>query len=407
MLPTTLLALLTLPLLVLSASPHNSRSGRPHANLASSVNNNQKRIYGLPVQMDTIIPGNSPSLDARKIVVPDHITEEDLYRRELFLSRQKREAAGGEVETGGRMLRKRASCSSKTTAAAAPPATNKVMHAVSTTAKADTPASTAVTYKSGWTSASTNGQSLAVTPLQHISLAEAVKATKGETPSFSNAPDGSWALAANYKAGGVGYDAGWSYYANGPVDISSAREVELTYKVFFANGFTWVKGGKLPGMYGGVGSATGCSGGDQASRDVCFSARVMWREKGAAELYTYLPLSNVNTEACRASGSKSVCDNQTYGLSFGRGNSSFKSGSWVTVKERTRLNDVGKANGYIHLTVDGNTAIKADNVEIRKRNDAKFEGVMMSSFFGGASASYAPSSSQQAWFKDFTLGVIA
>jgi hypothetical protein len=31
--------------------------------------------------------------------------------------------------------------------------------------------------------------------------------------------------------------------------------------------------------------------------------RVMWREKGAAELYTYLPLSNVNTEACRASGS--------------------------------------------------------------------------------------------------------
>jgi hypothetical protein len=104
---------------------------------------------------------------------------------------------------------------------------------------------------------------------------------------------------------------------------------------------------------------------------------------------------------------KSVCDNQTYGLSFGRGNSSFKSGSWVTVKERTRLNDVGKANGkpfwtlplplplfrseslwhranlwfhppilsgYIHLTVDGNTAIKADNVEIRKRNDAKFEG---------------------------------
>jgi hypothetical protein len=33
--------------------------------------------------------------------------------------------------------------------------------------------------------------------------------------------------------------------------------------------------------------------------------------------------------------------------------------------------------------------------------------VMMSSFFGGASASYAPSSSQQAWFKDFTLGVIA
>jgi hypothetical protein len=273
MLPTTLLALLTLPLLVLSASPHNSRSGRPHANLASSVNNNQKRIYGLPVQMDTIIPGNSPSLDARKIVVPDHITEEDLYRRELFLSRQKREAAGGEVETGGRMLRKRASCSSKTTAAAAPPATNKVMHAVSTTAKADTPASTAVTYKSGWTSASTNGQSLAVTPLQHISLAEAVKATKGETPSFSNAPDGSWALAANYKAGGVGADAGcklalclslhcsfrqsgrltdWlrftlrtgSYYANGPVDISSAREVELTYKVFFANGFTWVKGGK-------------------------------------------------------------------------------------------------------------------------------------------------------------------
>ena len=72
---------------------------------------------------------------------------------------------------------------------------------------------------------------------------------------------------------------GSEFYA-APLDISNANSVTLEYKVFFPGDFEWVKGGKLPGLYGG---RTRCSGGDPALD--CFSTRMMWRAGGAGELY--------------------------------------------------------------------------------------------------------------------------
>lgn len=76
---------------------------------------------------------------------------------------------------------------------------------------------------------------------------------------------------------------GSQFYAS-PLDISQARNVTFEYKVFFPGDFEWVKGGKLPGLYGG---RTGCSGGDPALD--CFSTRLMWRAGGAGELYLVNP----------------------------------------------------------------------------------------------------------------------
>lgn len=72
---------------------------------------------------------------------------------------------------------------------------------------------------------------------------------------------------------------GSEFYAK-PLDISEANDVTLEYKVFFPGDFDWVKGGKLPGLYGGHAR---CSGGDPALD--CFSTRLMWRAGGAGELY--------------------------------------------------------------------------------------------------------------------------
>jgi hypothetical protein len=44
----------------------------------------------------------------------------------------------------------------------------------------------------------------------------------------------------------------------------------MAYKIFFPSDFDFVKGGKLPGLFGG---RPGCSGGD-AGKD-CFSTRFM------------------------------------------------------------------------------------------------------------------------------------
>jgi hypothetical protein len=35
-----------------------------------------------------------------------------------------------------------------------------------------------------------------------------------------------------------------------PMDLTNAKSVNLEYKVFFPSGFNFVKGGKLPGLYG-------------------------------------------------------------------------------------------------------------------------------------------------------------
>ena len=76
---------------------------------------------------------------------------------------------------------------------------------------------------------------------------------------------------------------GSEFYAK-PLDISKANNVTLEYKVFFPGDFDWVKGGKLPGLYGGH---TRCSGGNPALD--CFSTRLMWRAGGAGELYLVIP----------------------------------------------------------------------------------------------------------------------
>ncbi len=60
------------------------------------------------------------------------------------------------------------------------------------------------------------------------------------------------------------------------------RTMMVTYELAFDSGFDWVKGGKLPGLRGGLNS-TGCSGGNQADGLSCFSTRLMWRRSGQGE----------------------------------------------------------------------------------------------------------------------------
>lgn len=72
---------------------------------------------------------------------------------------------------------------------------------------------------------------------------------------------------------------GSDFYAT-PIPLDDAINVTMEYSVFMDANMNFVKGGKLPGLYGGH---EGCSGGNVA--DTCFSTRLMWRPEGAGELY--------------------------------------------------------------------------------------------------------------------------
>ncbi len=125
---------------------------------------------------------------------------------------------------------------------------------------------------------------------------------------------------------------------------------------------------------------TGCSGGRRSG--ACFSARLMWREKGAGEFYTYLPPSfKENQKVCNIPP-KSEC-NPTYGASVGRGAFTFPTGSWLAVSQRIRLNDVGEANGELELFVNGASVINASGLVLRDKDAGKMRGIQMQTFFGG------------------------
>ncbi len=185
-------------------------------------------------------------------------------------------------------------------------------------------------------------------------------------------------LQVFYPSGSVnpGNDpvGGADFYAS-PLNLDAARSVTLEYSVLFPSGFQWVKGGKLPGLYGGHMT---CSGGDDATS--CFSTRLMWREDGAGELYLvsisalypkcshsfshqYAP-KDMQTKALCQTPPFSYCD-EDYGLSIGRGSFNFTPGAWTTLRQTVTLNTPGQQDGGFLLEVDGKLAIHREDVFYR------------------------------------------
>ncbi|KLO15741.1 hypothetical protein SCHPADRAFT_248092 [Schizopora paradoxa] len=170
-------------------------------------------------------------------------------------------------------------------------------------------------------------------------------------------------LQVLYPAGSVnpGNDpvGGADFYAS-PLNLDGATSVTLEYSVFFPSGFQWVKGGKLPGLYGGHMT---CSGGDDAT--TCFSTRLMWRQDGAGELYLYAP-KDAQTKSLCQTPPFSYCD-EDYGLSIGRGSFNFSTDTWTTLRQTVTLNTPGQQDGGFLLEVDGRLAIHRSDVFYRAK----------------------------------------
>jgi hypothetical protein len=103
----------------------------------------------------------------------------------------------------------------------------------------------------------------------------------GDTPGSGN----SSVLQITYPQGSFSHDTGGAQWYNlwNTTDGSSFDSMLLSYELAFDSSYSWVKGGKLPGLRGGL-EGTGCSGGDNAPNGKdCFSSRLMWRKNGEGE----------------------------------------------------------------------------------------------------------------------------
>ncbi|GJN88777.1 hypothetical protein Rhopal_001746-T1 [Rhodotorula paludigena] len=150
---------------------------------------------------------------------------------------------------------------------------------------------------------------------------------------------------------------GMGFYTS-QIDVSQANNVSFSYSVFFEEGFNFVKGGKLPGLYGG---RTACSGGSTA--ETCFSARLMWRTNGMGELYLYAPREKQVDALCTL-GPLSYC-NSVYGMSIGRGSWTFKTGEWTDIRQDIWLNTPGQPDGGFNIWVNNELVLSSSSVYYR------------------------------------------
>lgn len=163
--------------------------------------------------------------------------------------------------------------------------------------------------------------------------------------------------------------------------LKPADSLHLFYRLRFDPKFDFVKGGKLPGLCGGlVNSGRRIPDGTDG-----FSTRMMWRRGGAGEVYAYLPTS---TE---------------HGTSLGRGNWRFEPGRWHTVEQHVQLNTPGQDNGSVTAWFDGREVLRAERLRFRTVKDLQIDGLFFSTFFGGSDRSWATPADTFIDFADFQI----
>lgn len=164
-------------------------------------------------------------------------------------------------------------------------------------------------------------------------------------------------------------------------DRSSQNHLRLRYFLRFSDDFEFVKGGKLPGFYGGIGN----SGGEIPNGHDGFSSRLMWRKKGVGEVYAYLPSS------------------KDYGTSIGRGRWTFKPGIWYQVEQEIKLNDPTKSNGWVKVWVDNSLVLNQSKLKWRTDSNLTIDGIFFSTFFGGKDASWSTPEDVYIDFAEFAI----
>ena len=155
----------------------------------------------------------------------------------------------------------------------------------------------------------------------------------------------------------------------------------LSYYVRFPADFDFVRGGKLPGLYGGLAN----SGGRIPNGTDGFSFRLMWGAGGNGSVYAYLPTS------------------VKWGTPLLRHRFRFIPGHWHLVVQEVRMNDPGKANGSLRMWIDNVPVGEESGLMIRAVESLRINGMFFDVFFGGNDDSWAAAADTHVEFSCFTL----
>jgi hypothetical protein len=198
-------------------------------------------------------------------------------------------------------------------------------------------------------------------------------------------------LRVLYPRGAVGpAEGGVQFFVELPGDHD---DLFCSYRVRFASGFDFVRGGKLPGLVGG----SHPTGGHPA--DDGFSARLMWRSGGAAVQYVYYPRQ---TSTYGVDIPYMSPGSQPFGDLSGAV-ARFRPGVWHRVVHRVVMNDPGKANGVLEAWFDGMPALNLRDRVWRLDATVHVDALYFSTFFGGSDPSWAAMRDEAVDFDDFVV----
>ncbi|MFA6226951.1 MAG: polysaccharide lyase [Candidatus Paceibacterota bacterium] len=178
----------------------------------------------------------------------------------------------------------------------------------------------------------------------------------------------------------------WRLRFDKPVESAT-----VTYKVMFPEGFDFVRGGKLPGFYGG----TAPRGGDKSNLGDGFTARVMWRENG--EIFQYMYWMEKDEK-------KNWGDDLPWiDLDGDMRPFRFIPGKWHTLTTRIVMNTPGENDGNITCRFDGKLALSTTGTFRAKGMSYGIDSFMFTTFFGGNDATWAPKKDEFVYFGDIKI----
>ena len=168
------------------------------------------------------------------------------------------------------------------------------------------------------------------------------------------------------------------------VKLNNFKKAIFEYDLMFERGFNFNKGGKLPGIGGGVAQ----TGGHNSKNG--FSVRLMWYSKctkgsicntNKANLFAYLyyPLKR-----------------EKYGENINL-NTLITSGKWYHIKIYIKLNDIGKKNGILKIWINNTLVLNKDDFVFRI-NKIYINQILFHTFFGGHGKKWASPKNQYSYF---------
>jgi hypothetical protein len=204
----------------------------------------------------------------------------------------------------------------------------------------------------------------------------------------STAHSGGRSLRVLYPQGQIGPE---NSGVTAKFGVTPAKEYYFSQWVRFSTDYSWGTteyGGKI-GI--GIGGGATCSGGQPCTGYNGFTSRFIWRTGGRASLYYY----HMGHDGQYGD----AADFQLNG-----GSVYYPKGQWVNLTQRVKVNTVtsgeANANGEIEAWYNGQRVVSLTGLRF-VRNADLIDKMYFSSFFGGATASFAPQNDSYIWYDDF------